>query len=122
MEASMWFGRPFLIALLLLAFSHAASAEVIELKTGERVEGAFKGADATSVRIEIGNQVLTFKPEQVRAIYYGAAPRKVTTSRRRLHEAIPSSPPAPHTIQCRWCGAPVYATAKLCKLCFKRLD
>lgn len=60
---------------ILLAFGVArASADVVELKTGQRVEGTFKGADDTAVRIEIGGQVLMFKPEQVRAIYYGAAP------------------------------------------------
>lgn len=58
----------------LLGLARPATADVIELKTGQRVEGSFKGADQTAVRIEIGGQVLTFKPEQVRAIYYGAAP------------------------------------------------
>jgi hypothetical protein len=61
-----------MFALLLAPM--AAHADVVELKSGQKVEGAFKSADATSVKIEIGGQVMTFKPEQVRAIYYGKAP------------------------------------------------
>jgi len=38
------------------------------------VEGVFKGADDTEVRIEVGGRTLTFKPELVRAIYYGSVP------------------------------------------------
>ena len=38
------------------------------------MEGTFKGADDSAVRIETGGRVLTFTPEQVRAIYYGASP------------------------------------------------
>ena len=49
-------------------------ADVVELKTGQRIEGTFKGADDASVRIEVGGQVVTFTPEQVRAIYYGSSP------------------------------------------------
>lgn len=68
--------------LLMLAIAPAAWADVVELKTGQRVEGTFRGADAASVRIEIGGQVLTFKPEQVRAIYYGTAPAAAESSAR----------------------------------------
>jgi hypothetical protein len=50
------------------------SADVIELRTGQRVEGTFKGADDSAVRIEIDGRIVTFAPAQVRAIYYGSAP------------------------------------------------
>ena len=55
-------------------FATAAAADVVELKNAQRVEGTFKGADEGSVRIEVGGQSLSFKREQVRAIYFGSAP------------------------------------------------
>jgi len=63
-------------ALLLLPLAPAppADADVVELRTGERVEGTFKGADDETVRIEVAGRVLTFKPQLVRAIYYGSVP------------------------------------------------
>jgi hypothetical protein len=61
--------------LILLSLGVArASADVVELKNGQRVEGTFKGGDDSAVKIEIGGQVITFKPDQVRAMYFGAAP------------------------------------------------
>jgi hypothetical protein len=60
-----------LVAFLLLA-SMVAAADIVELKSGERIEGTFKGANDVSVRIESSGRLLTFKPEEVRAIYYGA--------------------------------------------------
>jgi hypothetical protein len=54
------------------------AADVIELRTGERVEGTFKGADDSAVRIEIDGRIVTFAPAQVRAIYYGSAPASTT--------------------------------------------
>jgi len=60
-----------LLTIAVLALATAARADVIELRSGQKVEGVFKGADENSVRIERGGQVLTFKPESVRAIYYG---------------------------------------------------
>ena len=59
---------------LALFVSGPALADVVELKTGQRVEGTLKQADQTSVSVEVGGQVVTFKAEQVRAVYYGAAP------------------------------------------------
>jgi hypothetical protein len=52
----------------------AASADVVELKTGQRVEGSLKQATPASVSIEIGGQVVTFEGEKVRAIYFGTVP------------------------------------------------
>lgn len=54
------------------------SADVIELRTGQRLEGTFKGADDSAVRIEIDGRIVTFAPAQVRAIYYGAVPAPPT--------------------------------------------
>ena len=35
------------------------------------MEGTFKGADDSAVRIEVGGRIMTFAPAEVRAIYYG---------------------------------------------------
>ena len=64
-------------AVLLLAScicAPLASADVIELRTGQRVEGTFKGADESTVRIEVDGRIVTFAPAEVRAIYYGLPP------------------------------------------------
>jgi hypothetical protein len=62
------------LALALCLTAVPAIADVVELKTGQRVEGTLKQADQASVRVEVGGQVITFKPDQVRAVYYGLAP------------------------------------------------
>jgi hypothetical protein len=49
-------------------------AEVVELKTGQRVEGNFKEATARGVVIEVGGQAIAFPREKVRAIYFGPVP------------------------------------------------
>ena len=64
------------------------AADVIELRTGERVEGTFKGADDSAVRIEIDGRLVTFAPAQVRAIYYGSAPASTTAPLLERDEAI----------------------------------
>ena len=50
------------------------SADVVELRSGQRVEGTFKGADDSAVRVEVDGRIMTFTPAEVRAIYYGPAP------------------------------------------------
>lgn len=62
---------------LILAASFALApvdvhADVIELKTGQRVEGTLKQATPASVSVEVGGQTITFEGEKVRAIYFGA--------------------------------------------------
>jgi len=49
-------------------------ADVVELKTGERIEGTFKQANAAGVVIEVGGQAINMPLGKVRAIYFGAAP------------------------------------------------
>lgn len=49
-------------------------ADVVELKTGERLEGTFKQANAAGVVIEVGGQAIDMPLEKVRAIYFGPAP------------------------------------------------
>lgn len=50
-------------------------AEVIELKTGQRVEGALKSVTSTEVVFDVAGQTLTFPREKVAAIYFGAPPK-----------------------------------------------
>ena len=63
-------------ALFLVSFMSVplVSADVVELRNGQRVEGTFKGADDSAVRIEVDGRIVTFAPAEVRAIYYGPAP------------------------------------------------
>jgi hypothetical protein len=72
---------PTLVALWLALFAlSTANADVLELRSGERVEGKFKQATAAGVVIEVGGQNLTFSLTKVRAIYLGTAPpRSVQT-------------------------------------------
>jgi hypothetical protein len=62
-----------LFATLFLGTS-LSWADVVELKTGQRVEGSFKQATSEGVVIEVGGQAITFELERVRAIYFGTAP------------------------------------------------
>ena len=62
-----------LVASLLLC-TQLSWADVVELKTGQRIEGTFKQATPTGVVIEVGGQTIRFDREKVRAIYFGSAP------------------------------------------------
>ena len=62
------------LLVLPLAAPLLADADVVELRSGRRVEGTFKGADDSAVRIEVDGRLETFAPADVRAIYYGAPP------------------------------------------------
>ena len=59
---------------LMLALPAGSDADVVELKTGQRVEGTLKQATPASVSIEVGGQTITFEGDKVRAIYFGSAP------------------------------------------------
>lgn len=60
------------VLILVVVGCLSASADTIELKTGERIEGTFKQAGAAGAVIEIGGQPVTFALDKVRAIYLGA--------------------------------------------------
>lgn len=77
-------------ALLLLAVccARSASADVVELRSGERVEGRFKGADDAAVRIEVDGRLVTFPPAAVRAIYYGPPPASRAEPIAERHDAL----------------------------------
>jgi hypothetical protein len=59
---------------VLLCSVPPTHADVIELKTGERIEGTLKQATPASVSVELGGQTITFEGEKVRTIYFGTAP------------------------------------------------
>ena len=72
-----------IVRLLVLVLWVAAvlSADVVELKTGERIEGKFKQANSlVGVAIEVGGQSINLPLAKVRAIYFGAAPAPAAQS------------------------------------------
>jgi hypothetical protein len=62
------------LTLLLFLSVPPSLCDVVELKTGERLEGTFKQANSAGVVIESGGQPITMSLAKVRAIYFGAAP------------------------------------------------
>lgn len=66
-------GSLLLSAALILVLFSTSWADMVELKTGQRIEGTFKQATDTGVVIEVGGQLITFRREQVRAIYLGSS-------------------------------------------------
>ena len=65
----------FSLAVLPLLFALSLGADTIELRTGERIEGAFKQATSAGAVIEVGGQSITIPLEKVQAIYFGAPAR-----------------------------------------------
>jgi len=66
--------RTILALPLWLVLVSVSYADVVELKTGARLEGTFKQATPAGVVIEVGGETLTIAPEKVRAIYFESAP------------------------------------------------
>ncbi len=61
-------------AALPLIVAFALNGDTLELKTGERIEGAFKQATLAGAMVEVGGQIITFPLDKVKAIYFGSAP------------------------------------------------
>jgi len=61
------------IAVLVTMFGFTLRGDSVELKSGERIDGAFKRADSTGVVIEVAGQAITVPLSKVLAIYFGAA-------------------------------------------------
>lgn len=80
--------HPLLIALATVALAGVAFADVVELKTGQRIEGNLKQATPTEVVIEVGGQVIIFSSEKVRAIYFGVAPSQNPEQSSARQEAL----------------------------------
>jgi hypothetical protein len=65
--------RRFVLTILGTLFALTLRADTIELKTGERIDGAFRQAGAAGVLIETAGQSITIPLDKVQAIYFGSA-------------------------------------------------
>ena len=61
------------LAILSALFALNLRSDILELKTGERIEGTFKQATAAGAVIEVAGQPITIPLEKVKAIYFGVA-------------------------------------------------
>jgi hypothetical protein len=62
------------LAALPSILASKLTADTIELRTGERIDGTFKQATSAGAVIEVAGQTITIPLEKVKAIYFGAAP------------------------------------------------
>jgi len=76
--------------IFVLVTAPFASADVVELKTGETVQGVLKEVNGTKVVIEVGGQSIAFERAKVRAFHVGAPPPGAVS--RGVGEALNSSP------------------------------
>jgi len=83
-----------LIVIWLALGLGPASADVLELRGGERVEGVLKEATPAGVTIEIAGQSIKFDGSIVRAIYFGS-PASLPPPLPAPASLQPSSPKAP---------------------------
>src|SRR5262249_32136806 len=67
-----------------------ASADVLQLQSGERIEGVVREYTPAGVVIEIAEQSIRFEASAVRAIYFGQIPLVATAP-------APSASPQPST-------------------------
>jgi hypothetical protein len=60
------------ILLLLWPFYNvmASSAAVLELKTGQKVEGDYAGGSATEIKLKVGSQILVFPVQDVSRLHF----------------------------------------------------
>jgi len=66
-------GLALMLALPLLVMGPVTAADVIELRSGQRIEGTLHQASPAGVVLEVGGQARTFETDDVRAIYFTAA-------------------------------------------------
>lgn len=65
-----------------------AAADVLELRTGQRIDGSVAQVSATAVSVEAGGRTLTFARTQVRAIYFGAATTSPSSAAQEAVQAL----------------------------------
>src|SRR4051794_3386519 len=80
--------KPVLLPLFVLLVAAISNADTIELKTGERLDGAFKQATSAGVVIDVAGQPITITLEKVRAIHFGSAPVQTAVGPTPLQEAL----------------------------------
>ena len=66
----------------------AARGDVVELVSGERIEGRVAEVSATIVRVEVGGQIANFRRETVRAIYLGPSASVAPPGARAAIQAL----------------------------------
>jgi hypothetical protein len=81
----------FVVVILAVLPGIAAWADVVELTSGERVEGKVKQVSAAGVVVDIAGSTLTLPLDAVRTIHFGAPPSSSV--------APPSSPTALAAVQ-----------------------
>jgi hypothetical protein len=70
------------VGLAVLLVPGLATADVVELANGERVEGAAVRTSPDHVTIQVGGRTVIFGREQVRAVYFGPAPQPCGPARQ----------------------------------------
>jgi hypothetical protein len=63
------------LVLAVLAAPAIAGADVVELVTGERLEGTGVRASPDHVTLQVGGRTVILERSQVRAIHFGAPPQ-----------------------------------------------
>ena len=66
----------------------ALLADVVELKTGEQIQGKFRQASSGGVVMEVAGQSITLPLGKVRAIYFGTGPAVVAKQASPASEAL----------------------------------
>lgn len=59
-----------LIVLGLVCTTGASSAAVVELKTGQKVEGDYLGGTASEIKLKVGNQMFVFPIQEVNRLHF----------------------------------------------------
>ncbi len=72
MRSFMTLAAAVVVAFMMVSLT---GAEIVELQTGQRLEGVVKSVTATDVLLDVAGQSLTFPRGKVSAIYFGASPK-----------------------------------------------
>src|SRR5262245_10240391 len=70
-----------------------AAGVVLELASGQRIEGTLRQASATRVLVEVGSDVLSFDAADVRAIYFASPDPPAAGTSAAAPAARPAEPP-----------------------------
>jgi len=76
------------MVLVFILTTTGASADTLELMSGERLEGRVKEMTATSVGIEVGGQQIRIERAKVRAIYFGTLGRQAPPTPPAVADAL----------------------------------
>src|SRR5439155_2055929 len=85
------------VLAILMTVAAPACADVVELKDGRRLEGTFKGASPAVVAIDVGGRTVVIDAQEVRGLYFGAAPP--APAPRPAPAGAPAAEPAPSSVR-----------------------